>query len=421
MDLDIPELLQHVLIDLVQMQEFEQHPLVLARGDGARVWDVDGREYLDALSGVFVVNVGHGNRRVIEAMTRQLERLTFAAPTTATSDRMLELGGELTQLTPPELDVVKFQNGGSEAIEAAIKIARQYHRQTGAPDKFKVVSRHRSYHGATMGALAATGFAAFRAPFEPLPAGYVRVPPSSVDAIEAAIIEEGPDTVAVVILEPIMNMAGVRIPEPGYLEGVREICDRHDVLLAYDEIVTGFGRVGSWFAAEHFGVWPDLLCFGKGVTSGYSPLSGVVMTRRIADAFRGERKAMRHLMHGITYGGNPLSCAAGLAVIEEIKGRDLLQNAKEMGERLMAGLNDLMKDHPAITDVRGLGLLVAVDFSLPSEDLERLTEKIRELPMICIPPGPSGTMRFAPPIVIGAEDIDGILELTERGLVEARV
>jgi adenosylmethionine-8-amino-7-oxononanoate aminotransferase len=416
-----------------QMQEFEQAPLILTHGDGVYVWDSTGRRVLDAVSGVFVVGVGHRNRRVISAITEQLERIAFAAPTLAVNDRVLELAERLTAFTPPEMRVVKFHTGGSEAIEAALKIARQYHRQSGSPHRYKVISRQSSYHGATFGALSATGFAHFRTAFEPLAPGFVHVPTphhngcridtacppcslSCADAIETAIETESAETVAAVLIEPLPNMSGVVPPPSGYLQRVREICDRHGVLLIYDEIVTGLGRLGSWFAAEHYGVWPDLLCLGKGITSGYAPLSAVVMRQSIADAFRGARADRVHLMHGHTYGGNPIASTAALAVLDELVERDLLRNAKVAGERLHRELEELATRYPIIAAVRSVGLLVAVDFDVPIDELRRLDDAFRRQPMLAFGPAPSGTLRFAPPLVIEPAEIDEIVAMVDAAL-----
>jgi adenosylmethionine-8-amino-7-oxononanoate aminotransferase len=211
-------------------------------------------------------------------------------------------------------------------------------------------------------------------------------------------------------------MSGVVPPPPGYLERVREICDHHGVLLIYDEIVTGFGRLGSWFAADHYGVWPDLLCLGKGITSGYAPLSAVVMRRSIAAAFRGDRADGVHLMHGHTYGGNPISSVAALAVLDELVERELLHNARVAGERLHRGLESLRTRHGIIAAVRSVGLLVAVDFSLSVDELRRLNEAVRAQPMLVFGPVPGGTIRFAPPLTIEPSEVDEIVAMVDAAL-----
>ena len=292
------------MVDFTQMQAFSEDPLILTEGDGIRVRDVDGRWYIDGLSGTFCMSLGHGNARIVEAATRQLSRLALAAPTMATSDRSLELARELLALLPPRYTTLKWGSGGSEAVEAAIKMARQFHRQAGDPRKYKVLSHYRAYHGVTGHALAASGWRASRSPYEPFAAGFVHLhtpdpyrPPFDVDPADVAatyvrlveqVIElEGPETIAALITEPILMTAGVVIPPEGYLPALRDLCDRHDIVLVFDEIITGFGRTGHLFASELFSTWPDILVLGKGLTGGYMALSATVITDRIAQAFWG--------------------------------------------------------------------------------------------------------------------------------------
>ena len=318
------------MIDFTQMKAFSEDPLILTEGDGIRVRDVDGRWYIDGLSGTFCMSLGHGNARVVEAASKQLSRLALAAPTMATSDRSLELARELLALLPPQYTTLKWGSGGSEAVEAAIKMARQFHRQAGDPRKYKVLSHYRGYHGVTGQALAASGWRASRSPYEPLAAGFVHLhtpdpyrPPFDVDPAEVAatyvrlveqVIElEGPETIAALITEPILMSAGVVIPPHGYLPALRDLCDRHDIVLVFDEIITGFGRTGHLFAAELFSTWPDILVFGKGLTGGYVALSATVITDRLAQAFWGP--AGQEFAAGHTYAGNPVACAAGLAAL----------------------------------------------------------------------------------------------------------
>ena len=309
-----------VMVDFAQMQAFSDDPLILTEGDGIRVRDVDGRWYIDGLSGTFCLSLGHGNARVIEAASAQLSRLALAAPTMATSDRSLELARELLALLPDRYTTLKWGSGGSEAVEAAIKMARQFHRQSGDARKFKVLSHYRAYHGVTGQALAASGWRAHKSPYEPLAPGFVHLhtpdpyrPPfdaapadlgaAYVRLVEQVIELEGPETIAALVTEPILMSAGVVIPPDGYLPALRELCDRHDIVLVFDEIITGFGRIGQLFAAEHFSTWPDIFVFGKGLTGGYVALSATVLTERIAQAFWGSPGL--EFAAGHTYAGNP--------------------------------------------------------------------------------------------------------------------
>lgn len=369
-----PDLLRHMVLDFRQMRSFLTEPLVMARAEGIYYWDVFGKRYLDGISGIFVVNVGHANPRVLAALHRQLDQICFAPPLHATNVPAVELANLLVEVTPGDLNTIKLLSGGSEATEAAIKLARQYHRQTGNPTKYKVVSLYRGYHGATFGALSASGGSRRKTAFEPTLPGFLKAMPPSchacpfnlrypscgitcVDQIERIIELEGAETVAAVILEPISNTGGITTPPPEYLPRLREICDRHQVLLIFDEVITGFGRTGQMFAAQTFDVLPDVLCMGKGMGSGYGPLAGLAMRDHVAAAFWGEDAANIEFSHGHTFGGNPLSCAAGVAAIREVLERDLSANARRIGDHLRRRLGELAPLN-VITDIRGKGLLV---------------------------------------------------------------
>ncbi len=330
--------------------------------------DTLGRTYIDGLSGVFTTSLGHANTEIIDAVTAQLGRLAFGAPTMATTSTALELVDRILEFAPPPYTTMKFLSGGSEATESAMKLARQYHRQSGQMGRYKILSHYRGYHGGTGHALAASGWPTWKIPFEPMAPGFVHLhtpdpdsPPTPVPDQETAarlylelvretIEFEGPDTVAAIITEPIMMSAGVVVPPDSYLRGLRELCDRHGILLIFDEIITGFGRTGTWFAAEHSGAWPDIICCGKGVTGGYSPLSIVLMTDKIAASFWGEPEEMIQFFAGHTYGGNPVACSAALATIDYIVRHGVIGQVVENGGYLRARLEDLRAsppEHPA--------------------------------------------------------------------------
>ncbi|RMF83827.1 MAG: aspartate aminotransferase family protein [Nitrospinota bacterium] len=387
-----PDHLRHIVVDFQQMQEFMKDPLIIARAEGITYEDIHGKRYLDGLSGVFVVNVGHQNRRVIEAMKAQLERLTFAPPLHSTNPQAIELGRMIAELAPGDLNTVKLVSGGSEATETAMKLARQYHKQSGAPGRYKIISLYGSYHGATMGALAATGTTRRRSMFEPFGPGYVRIPPpycyrcpygltypgchlTCAHVLDTVIEGEDPNTVAAVLIEPVINTAGGLVPPPEYLPIIREICDRHGVLLIFDEIITGFGRTGKLFAAHTFQVTPDLLCLGKGMSSGYAPLAGVVYSDRVAQAFWGRGEDRVEFSHGHTYGANPLSCAAGIANIQEILERHLPERAARVGQHLRQQL-DALRRYGVIGDIRGIGLYGAVEFVKNPTTRERFPPEV---------------------------------------------
>jgi beta-alanine--pyruvate transaminase len=374
-------LARHLMVDFTQMKSFSRDPLVLDRGSGIRVIDDRGRSYIDGLSGVFTSNLGHGNREIIEAIEAQLERLAFGAPTMATTTTALQLVERLLAILPPQYGTMKFLSGGSEATESAMKLAWQYHRQTGNPGKYKILSHYRGYHGGTGNSLAASGWPVWKVPYEPMATGFVHLqtpdtddPPfDATDADAAAqtylrmvsstIEMEGPGTIAALITEPILMSAGVVVPAGSYLRGLRELCDRHNILLIFDEIITGFGRTGTWFAAAHSDAWPDIICSGKGMSGGYSPFSAVFMTDTIAKAFWGEPDEGIQFFSGHTYGGNPVACAAVLASINYIESHDLLAHVVRVGNHLRTRLQDLAAAHPSIALVRGRGMLMGIVFS----------------------------------------------------------
>jgi adenosylmethionine-8-amino-7-oxononanoate aminotransferase len=424
-----------------QMAEWSRQPLVMARADGVSYWDVDGKHYLDALSGIYVASVGHNNRRVIGAIRKQLDRLTFSPPMHGTNPVAVQLANLLAELAPGDLGAVKFQCGGSEVTEAAIKLARQYHRRKGSPGKYKIISRYQSWHGSTLGALSASGLKSRKTVNEPMAPGFVHVfPPTCyrcpfgkeypgcgvtcATIVERVVEMEDPSTVAAVLVEPIGHTGGVIDPPGEYLPILREFCDRHDILLIFDEIITGFGRTGHLFAAETFGVVPDVLCVAKGMSGGYAPLSAMICRRPIADAFWGPAESNPGFVEGHTFEGNPISCAAGIAVIREILERDLCANARAQGARLRAGFERLAERHEVIGDIRGKGLFQAIEFvrdratkePLPDAFGTRVGRRALENGLLCrFDPN---WIAFGPPLVVTAGQIDEMLALLDRSLAE---
>ena len=300
------------------------------------------------ISGIYVASVGHNNRRVIDAITAQFDVLAFSPPMHGTNPLAVRLANLLAELAPEDLSTVKFQTGGSEVTEAAIKLARQYHKLTGSPGKYKIISRYQSWHGSTLGALSASGLKSRRTVNEPLAPGFLHVfPPTCyrcpfgksypdcgitcATIVESVVEMEDPSTVAAIMVEPIGHTGGVIDPPDEYLPILREICDRHNILLIFDEIITGIGRTGRMFAAETFGVTPDVLCIAKGMSGGYAPISAMICRERIAEAFWGPIAENPGFVEGHTFEGNPISCAAGLAVLGEIIERDLCGNARAKG------------------------------------------------------------------------------------------
>lgn len=434
-----------LFLDFMQMQEFAKAPLVFVEARDGRLVTADGQKFIDGLSGVFVTSLGQGNHAVIEAMTEQLKRLAFAPPLHGTSPQALELTQILLRIAPEGVSAVKLLSGGSEATEAAMKLARQYHKQTGHPNKYKIISRYGAYHGATMGALSAGGGRERKAIFEPLGVGFIHVHPpycyrcpfdqsypgcgrSCVGLIERTIEAEDPSTVAAVIVEPVsISSAGFVVPPPDYLARLRQICDRHNVVLIYDEIITGFGRLGTMFGSEHFGAAPDITCCGKGMSGGYAPLAAILIRDRIATAFYGDNDDNVQFHHGHTYGGYPVACAAGVAALTELIERDLVGNAKRQGERLRQRLEEMARRHPIIGDVRGAGLLQGVEFVKDRASRERFAADVRPGKAVERAARKRGLLLrcgndfavFAPPLTATADDIDEMTGLLNDSIAAA--
>jgi taurine--2-oxoglutarate transaminase len=337
------------------------NPIVIDKAEGIYFWDPDGKRYIDFNSQLMSVNIGHGDRRVADAIAEQAHRLAFAAPQFATEPRG-RLGQLLAELTPGDLNTFFFTLGGAEANENALRMARMV---TG---RQKVIARYRSYHGATAGAISATGDPR-RWASEPAVPGFIRVldpqrygnpEPDPVDEhlayLEEVIQYEGPHTIAAFILETVVGTNGILIPPDGYLQGVRELCTKHGILLIADEVMAGFGRTGRWFAVDHWGVVPDLLTMAKGLTSSYLPLGAVAMSERVAAHF-----AERVYYGGLTYSSHPISCAAAIAAVNVLRDDDLVGNAARLGSVMATLLADLKARHPSVGAVRSIGLFGIVE------------------------------------------------------------
>lgn len=421
-----------------QMTDFVREPLLMSRSDGVHYWDIEGRKYLDALSGIYVASVGHNNRRVAEAVRRQMEQLSFSPVMHGSNPQAVRFANRLVDLAPGDLSAVKLLSGGSEATEAAIKMARQYHKLNGAGTRFKIISRYHSWHGSTMGALSASGLASRRAVNEPLAPGFVHVfPPTCyrcpfgkeypgceltcASLIEQVIELEGPETVAALMVEPIGHTGGIIDPPDEYLPMLREICDRHGVLLVFDEVITGIGRTGHMFAAETFGVTPDLLCLGKGISGGYTPLAALLCRRHIADMFWGDSSSNPGFVEGHTYEGNPIACTVGLAILDEIEERDLCGNARRMGERLRGGLERLRR-HGVVGDIRGKGLFLGLELVADPATKKRFEPPIgvelgrRALRNGLLTRFDPHWLALGPPLIVNEQQIDEIVEILDRTL-----
>jgi adenosylmethionine-8-amino-7-oxononanoate aminotransferase len=415
------------------------HPRpVLDRAEGIYMWDKDGNRFIDGSSGAMVCNIGHSNPHVLDAMRRQMERSTFGYRLHFVTEASEALAAKTAALAWPGMDRVFFVSGGSEAVESALKLARQYAVAIGQASRWKVISRWPSYHGCTLGALAITGYDALTDPYQPMMQAMPKVPaprawldgldpddPATgrhyAAMLEARIVEEGPETVLAFILEPVGGAStGALVPPAGYMETVREICTRHGVLLIHDEVMSGGGRTGRFFGGQNWNAAPDILAVSKGFGAGYVPLGAMVAQGHIVDAVLAEGP----FAHGFTYAGNPLACAAGLAVIEEIERRGMMANALSTGALLRSGLKGLMTRFPFIGEVRGMGMLLAFEvvadpvtkdpFPPAFKAFDRLTEEAYARGLIIYPRrsrgGYSGDhFLVAPPMITTPSQVEEII------------
>ena len=408
--------------------------LVIDRGEGVWIWTEQGKKLLDGFAGLAVVNVGHGRREIAEAIAEQTVRLAYYPTTRQFSNRpAAELAGKIASITPGDLRYTMFAVSGSEANERSMQIARQYWLAAGKSRKHKVISLQGGYHGATMGTFAVCGLPHLAQAYQPLEVpGFVKVAPphpfrdlqggSEADLIarrigelRAAIESEGPDTVSAVIMEPVLSSGGFIMPPIGWLRAVRALCDELDVLLIADEVITGFGRTGRWFACEHDQVTPDLMSVAKGITSGYIPLSASIARTRLADAF--SDTTTQENVHPNTYAAHPVACAAALANLKIMEQDRLVENAAKMGERLLTGLRAAVGKSPIVGEVRGRGLMVCVDFVQPDGSGKPLDGKqVAELDRLAWDRGAiiyaRGTvLRLAPPLCITAAEVDELVAM----------
>jgi adenosylmethionine-8-amino-7-oxononanoate aminotransferase len=421
---------------------------VIVRGSGAYVFDQHGKRYLDGLSGLFVTQVGHGRREIADAGARQAAELAYFPLWSYAHPKAIELAQRLADLAPGELNRVFFTTSGSEAVESAWKLAKQYFKLTGHPGKYKVISRDIAYHGTSMGALAVTGLADIKHPFEPLLPGGVRVPNTNfyrapdflagdevefgrwaADEIERAILREGPESVAAVFLEPVQNSGGCFPPPPGYFERVRDICDRYHVLLVSDEVICAFGRLGYYFGSQRYGYQPDIITFAKGVTSGYSPMGGMLVSDALMEPFT---EGTATFLHGITFAGHPVSAAVALANLDVFEKEDLLGNVRANEEAFRSTLEKLY-DLPIVGDVRGAGYFYGIEMvkdkvtreTFTSDESERLlrgflSHALFDAGLVCRADDRGDpVVQLAPPLICGQEHFDEIERILRAVLTEA--
>jgi adenosylmethionine-8-amino-7-oxononanoate aminotransferase len=425
---------QHLWMQYTPMTDYvsgTRRVPIIVRGEGCYVYDDQDRRYLDGLSGLFCVNLGHGRTEIADAIAAQASTLAYAPNWSRTHPAAVRLAARMATLAPGDLNRVFFTSGGSEAVESSIKLARQYHKLNGHPNKIKVIAREGAYHGTTFGALSATGLRSSREPFEPLVPGGCHVPATNLyrrppgftdndfaEAVAHRIAFEGPETVAAVILEPIQSSGGCLTPPPGYFNRVREICDEAGVLLISDEIVCAWGRLGHWYGCERFGYQPDMVVAAKGLTSGYAPLGAVVASERVFAPFA---KGPASFDHGFTFAGHPLACAAALANLDVYEQEGINEHVREH-EGVLADMLESLRDIPLVGDVRGGGYFRALELvksreSKESFDAAGYQEPLRRL--ISDPLVEGGLfcrwdtrgdpiVQLAPPLIAGRSEIEAI-------------
>jgi adenosylmethionine-8-amino-7-oxononanoate aminotransferase len=385
--------------------------ITIARGEGALLWDADGNELVDAMASLWYCQVGHGRQQIADAVARQISTIEayscFDPFTNAPADALAE---RIADLTPIADARVFYAGSGSEAVDSAMKLARLTHVLSGRPERQLIISRVRGYHGTNYGGTSAQGIALNREGYGELLADVVQVPSDDIEALSVVMAEHS-DRLAAVITEPVQGAAGVFPPVDGYLAEARRLCDQHGALLIFDEVITGFGRMGTWFAAERYGVTPDLTTFAKGVTSGYQPLGGVIVGRRVRDAL--EADAGFILRHGYTYSGHPAACAAALVNLDIIEREGLLDAVATMGARLEAGLRSLEADG-AFAHLRGEVAIFGAAMR-PDQDAMAVRDRMLELGVITRAIG-SETVTFCPPFITTDAQVDRIVDALAAAL-----
>ena len=422
-------------------------PIILDRGEGCYLWDTTGKRYFDGLSGLFTVQIGYGRRELAEVAAAQMQRLSFASHFSYANAPSIELAAKVAELTSGSLNRVFFTSGGSEAVESAVKIARQYQRLRGFPGRYKMISRRLAYHGTTMGALSLTGIPALRTPFEPLLAGARHVANTNcyrcpyrassgaccmncAKDLEDMVAFEGPDTVAAIVLEPVQNSGGCFTPPPGYMQRVRELCDRHGILFISDEVICAFGRLGTMFGHQKYDYVPDMVTMAKGLSSGYQPVGGVVVRDEIAAAFMDTDT--RAFLHGLTFGGHPVATAVALKNVELMIEERVVENVAANEGHFRARLEELMARHACIGDVRGTGYFMAMELVKDKDTKETFNEqesevllrgflsgRLLEEGLICRADDRGDpVIQLSPPLITTRAQLDDMVDILDRVLAE---
>jgi adenosylmethionine-8-amino-7-oxononanoate aminotransferase len=434
---------RHLWMHFTRLSAYADHEIpIIVKGDGCYVWDEHGNRYLDGLSALFCVNIGHGRADIAQAGADQAKELGFFTNWSYAHPMAIELAARIAALAPGDLNRVFFTSGGSEAVESSLKLARQYFKVVGKPNKYKVIAREIAYHGTSMGALSATGITGLREPFEPLTPGAYHVPNTNTYRLPHGIREsdlaetiaekiefEGPDTVAAVILEPVQNAGGCFTPPEGYFQRVREICNEYDVLLISDEVICAWGRLGEWFGGYRYDYVPDIITTAKGLTSAYAPMGAVIASDRLAEPFL---HGTNSFMHGFTFAGHPVCAAVAMANIDAFEHEGILDNVRA-NEGAFREMLDSLRDLPIVGDVRGAGYFHAIELvkdketkeSFDDEESETLLRgylsgELYKRGLICRADDRGDpVIQLSPPLIAGPEQFEEIEQILRPILTEA--
>ncbi|MBX0315241.1 aspartate aminotransferase family protein [Planococcus glaciei] len=407
----------------ISQQQENGASFIFTEGQGIYLTEMNGQKLIDGMSSLWNVNIGHGREELGEVAAAQMKKLAFSSCfATFSNEPAIRLAAKLAEIAPGNLSATFFTSGGSEANDTAYKLARHYWILKGQPNRQKIISRTKSYHGVSMGATSATGLKPFRDFNTSIAPDFHYAENFSTDSLLEVIEREGTDTIAAFIAEPVQGAGGVHIAPEGYFKEVRRICDEHGILFITDEVITGFGRTGTYFGIEHYDVVPDMMCFAKGVTSGYAQLGGVMISETLHNEFAELSKGT--LLHGYTYSGHPMACAVALKNLEIIEKENLIANSKQMGEVLLEGFKKLQQQHDIIGEVRTLGLIGAIEVVKDKQTNERFESPI--VPQLVSEAAKRGlifrsvvfdgqdTLVFAPPLVITPSEIDEMVNILDE-------
>jgi len=413
---------KHFLHPTSPIQQQQEHgpAFIFTRGDGIYLYDLSGKKMIDGMSSLWNVNIGHGREELGKVAKEQMSTLAFTSNfATFSNEPAIRLAKKLADISPGDLQSTFFTSGGSEANDTAYKLARHYWILKGQPNRKKIISRTKSYHGVAIGSTSATGLKPFRDFTNSLAPDFLHVNHHSSNSLRELIEKEGPDTIAAFITEPVQGAGGVHIAPHNYFKEVKELCEEYDILFITDEVITGFGRTGTYFGIEHDNIMPDMMCFAKGVTSGYAQLGGVMLSKKIHKVF--SDMSTGTLLHGYTYSGHPMACAVALKNIDIIESERLIENAKRMGKELLDGLNVIQQVYPIIGKVKGKGLMGAIEFHNKNTEITLAPLIVNEAAkrgLICRSVVFDGqdTVVLAPPLVISKEELDHLLNILDDSI-----